>query len=358
MTANDLQVGIIEGFYGTQWSWAERAACAPFLKSIGMGFYIYAPKGAPYFRRQWRDALPEPDLEQLATTSNVCKQNRVAFGIGFSPLEIYVDYGADEQRALRAKIDQLNLIGIDMFCVLFDDMRGDLPNIAQQQADIVHTIADASNASQFLMCPTYYSTDPVLERLFGKMPLNYLEDLGRGLDPSIEIFWTGPRVVSTNYPDDHLRNTADALGRKPFLWDNYPVNDSAKMSNHLHLRAFEGRPSTLREFVSGHAVNPMNQPHLSRIPLRTLALSYAQGASYDGARAFARSCQTECPDDLASVIQEDLETLHDDGLTKIDENTKSALVKKYERWPDSPHASEIIAWLRGDYEFDPACLTD
>ena len=39
-----------------------------------------------------------------------------------------------------------------------------------------------------------------------------------------------------------LKDITELMRRPPVLWDNYPVNDSAKMSRHLHLAPFEGRP--------------------------------------------------------------------------------------------------------------------
>jgi hypothetical protein len=41
-------LGIIEGFFGPPWTWQEREAYAPYLKSHGYAFYIYAPKGDPF----------------------------------------------------------------------------------------------------------------------------------------------------------------------------------------------------------------------------------------------------------------------------------------------------------------------
>ncbi len=160
-------------------------------------------------------------------------------------------------------------------------MKGDIPNLAERQADVFHRIADVSTARRFILCPTYYTTDTILERLFGTMPIGYWEDLGRRIGPDVDLFWTGPKVCSDEYPEPHLKDVADQLGRKPFIWDNYPVNDSERMSRYLHLRPFENRPSRLAEWAGGHAVNPMNQPWLSQIPLITLASSYHAGPQYD-----------------------------------------------------------------------------
>ena len=56
-----------------------------------------------------------------------------------------------------------------------------------------------------------------------------LLDKGRLLDPAIGMFWTGPETCAREYTPGHLARVAEQMGRKPFLWDNYPVNDGARM---------------------------------------------------------------------------------------------------------------------------------
>jgi len=58
-------LGLIEGFYGRPWSWEARAGYAPFLKTHGYRFYIYAPKADGYLRRNWRPDRPGEDWEAL-----------------------------------------------------------------------------------------------------------------------------------------------------------------------------------------------------------------------------------------------------------------------------------------------------
>jgi hypothetical protein len=207
------------------------------------------------------------------------------------------------------------------------------------------------------MCPTYYSFDPRLEKVFGTAPENYWPDLGRLLDPSIGVFWTGPQVTSETYPPDHLAAVAEMLRRKPFLWDNYPVNDGAETSDRLHLDAFRDRPAALGDSLSGHAANPMNQAWLSRIPLSTLAESYDRGGAYDPDRAFAAACRSLCGVSLGEQIARDRELFQDSSLSAMAEDVRSDLIQEYAAYNDSPYAREIIAWLKGAYVFDPACLT-
>ena len=53
----DVELGIIEGFYGKPWTWAEREETIAFLAPHGYGFYLYAPKADPYLRRHWRNIV-------------------------------------------------------------------------------------------------------------------------------------------------------------------------------------------------------------------------------------------------------------------------------------------------------------
>lgn len=355
--AEDRPVGVIEGFFGQPWGWSDRAGYAGFLEEVGFDFYVYAPKADPYLRRRWREPLPTASVEALAETAAAFRNAGLAFGIGLSPFEIYLE-PEPATAALRAKVAQLNEIGPDILCLLFDDMRGDLPGLAERQAAILARVAEHSSARRFVFCPTYYSQDPVLEKVFGPMPKGYLADLGRLVDPEIGIFWTGPRVCSGAFPPGHLDEIAGQLRRKPFLWDNILANDGAETSNFLHLRGVRERPASLREALAGHAVNPMNQAWLSRIPLLTLAESYALGAGYDPARSFETACRRLCGEALGARISGAVGLLQDQGLAGITEERRRALTEAFGRFAGDPYAGELRAWLDGAYAFDPACLTD
>src|SRR5262249_10077294 len=154
-------------------------------------------------------------------------------------------------------------------------------DLAEKQVAVVHWIAERARCESVTVCPTYYSDDQVLDRVFGERPRNYLEEFGVRLDPSIDVFWTGEEVCAREFTKGHLERVANLIGRKPLLWDNYPVNDGRRMSQFLHLRAFTGRPAEIADVVAGHAVNPALQPVLTRIPMLTLAESYARGIAYE-----------------------------------------------------------------------------
>jgi hypothetical protein len=138
------------------------------------------------------------------------------------------------------------------------------------------------------------------------------------------------------------------MGRKPFIWDNYPVNDGPRMSRHLHLRAVTGRPAAMAGHVAGHAVNPASQPTLSRIPMLSLAASYAQGPSYAYGAAFREAAREVCGEELASHLADDLLTFQDGGLDSLSEARRGRLRDLYALF-DHPAAREIAGWLDGAY---------
>ncbi|HTT97231.1 MAG TPA: beta-N-acetylglucosaminidase domain-containing protein [Rhizomicrobium sp.] len=348
-------LGIIEGFYGKPWSWAARAETAAFLAPHGYGFYYYAPKADPYLRERWQEDHPSDMAEHLRMFAARCRELDVRFGVGLSPFEIYRDFGRDARAALVRKLAFLKDVGIDDLAILFDDMRGDIPGLAETQVGILHWIAERTSAKRLVVCPTYYSDDPVLDRVFGQRPGNYLEEFGARLDPDIEIFWTGEEVCSREFTVGHLTRVCNLIGRKPVLWDNYPVNDGKRMSQYLHLRGFTGRPAAIADVISAHAINPALQPVLSRIPALTLAASYASGDAYEYGRALAFAASDVAGKKLGDMLHQDILLLQDSGLDRLD-TMAERLRKRYSEF-DHPAAREVLAWLDGEYRFEALAPT-
>lgn len=343
------ELGLIEGFFGRPWSWTAREEAVRFLGPHGFRFYLYAPKADAYLRRRWQEPHPEAELARLMALREACRAAGVRFGIGLSPFELHLHPERGWQERLAAKLAHLAALRPDDLALLFDDMRGDVPDLAERQAAIVHFAAERSGAGRILCCPSYYSDDPVLDAAFGARPPFYLEQLGRLLDPAIRIFWTGEEVCSREYTPGHLARVAGQLRRKPFLWDNYPVNDGARMAQHLHLRAFTGRPAAIGAQIAAHGINPASQPLLSRIPALTLAESYQAGDDYQYGAAFARAARAVLGADLAERVGRDLIALQDRGLDRLGER-RAALRERYAAFAH-PAAAEILAWLDGHWVF-------
>ena len=221
----------------------------------------------------------------------------VYWGVGLSPFALYRHYGAEERRQLRRKLADIAQLEAPLLAILFDDMPGDMDALAARQAEIISDVCRWCPGVRILVCPTYYSFDPVLEKHFGSMPVNYWADLGREMPGAVDIFWTGNKVCSDAVRVSDIETINLQLGRPVMLWDNYPVNDGALRSNSLYLEKLARRDSGLRGQLSGHLCNPMNQGLLSLPALLGLAELYGDvepaNAWLSGAPGYA---------DLAPVV--------------------------------------------------------
>lgn len=348
MISAACELGIIEGFYGRAWSWPERGHVIETLAAHGYRLHVYAPKAQAYLRRRWREPFPQVQREALEQHLARCRAAGVRFGVGLSPNEIDPD-NPDDLAALGRKLAELDAIGVEILAVLFDDVRGDDPGLAGRQAGLVRRVVDITKARRIMVCPSYYSDDPVLDRVFGERPADYLRDLCASLDPAIDVFWTGAEVCSREFSAAHLERIAAIIGRPPTLWDNYPVNDGPRMSQVLHLRAFTGRPASNASLLRAHLINPALQPTLTGIPALTQAWRYRDGdAAWCYGQAFARACETVLGARLGAMVRDDLIRLADTGRDRLG----PLAAELHERYAgiDHPGAREILGWLAGDYE--------
>ncbi len=360
-----IDLGLIEGYYGRPWDWPARARVVALLALHGYRFFLYAPKAASSLRRRWREPMPAAEIAAIAAFAGQCRDLGVRFGVGLSPHEFDDSPRSLDWSHLSCKLALLDdRVGPDELALLFDDIRGDDPLLADRQAAVVSFVAARSRARRLTVCPTYYSDDPLLDRVFGARPSGYLERLGRLLDPAVGVFWTGEEVCSREIGPAHLRDVAQRLGRAPVLWDNYPVNDGQRMSQYLHLRGFNCRPAANAALLAGHAINPALQPVLGCIPALTLAERYRTGdGGYSSNEAFARACRhvlggadqrdtdlggaDQRDTDLAAAVQRDLVWLHDTGLDRLGD-AAPVLRARYSAF-DHPAAREIVEWLDGGW---------
>jgi len=351
-TGSELAAGVIEGFFGRPWSWTARLGCIGFLHSRGYQFYIYAPKADPFLRRRWRDPIPPETMRHLCEVSECCRRTGIALGLGLSPFEIYLNYDADAKRTLRSKVHQINDVGVETLCILFDDMQGGFDKLAERQGRVISDICSWSSATSFIVCPTYYSDDPRLTQQFGSAPEAYLHDLGRVVDPRVNFFWTGEKVISDGYSEQHLTEVSSRIGRKPFIWDNRIANDAKTRVNHLFLDPSAGWELSV-EHAAGLAINPMNQPYLSRIPLA----AYQRLLSGKREGVLRGASHEICDSLFAERLLEDAHSLQTRGLAGLDSEARTALLSRYSAETENPYAQEISSWLHGEYAFDPECLT-
>lgn len=339
------ELGVIEGYFGRPWQHADRKQVMSRLHALGYAFFHFAPKADAFLRRRWREPHQDAALSELAELSAHCRGLGMRFGVGLSPYELYRDFSGPDKAAFIDKVRLLDAIGIDDLAILFDDTRGDVPDLAAREAEIVHHALQNTRASRVLMCPTYYSDDRMLDVVFGERPAGYLQDLGRRLDPRVGVYWTGEEICTREFSPGHLNRVTEALGRKPTLWDNYPVNDGPRMSRFLHLRGFTGRPSAIGAHIAAHAINPALQPYLSLIPAATLVASYREGPAYRYMHVFREAAHALAGAGIATMLEQDLHALQDRGFDQLGDD-RERLHQRY-AVVDHPMAAEVLRWLDG-----------
>ena len=274
--------GIVEGFFGPLWSMAHRRRLFAFGAAQGMNTYLYAPKDDPYHRKLWRRPYPEAQWRELLRLIKAAQTHGIDFVYGFHPGEgLY--FGDDRAVGiLLRKARRFYDAGVRTFAVLFDDIPSQLTDprdrrafknsLARAEGTWMAKIIAAQPASwsavEWWICPSYYSEDVLLERMFGQFEPNFFETLTPYLPPDIPCFWTGRSVVSKTITLAHVQRIARKIQRPLLLWDNYPVNDLS-MQDELHIGPLTGRDPRLPQAVYGYLNNPMLQEELSFIPLAT-----------------------------------------------------------------------------------------
>ena len=292
-----LARGLIEGFYGTPWTWAARLDVMAWCHARGMDLYLYAPKDDPLHRERWREPYGP---EALAGFDQLIAAGTLDVGFGISP-GLSIDYGSgDDRRALAAKVDQLVERGVAVVALLLDDIAV-RPGLGEAHAELSRWLRDhLGHRARLVLTPTEYT---------GTRSTAYLDALAAGVPSDVPIGWTGETVVCDEITVAQARARADSLGgRAPFIWDNYPVND-ALMSDRLFLGPLRGREPGLAAVCSGYAANPMVQPMASKPALASIA-GYLTGldpvsaweADLGPLAVFAQACDGEHPRALVAAV--------------------------------------------------------
>ena len=295
--------GVIEGFYGPPWSQIERATLFGQMAAWGLDTYLYCPKDDLHHRAVWREPYGDAETAAMAGLVAACHAHGVRFMYGIGP-GLDMRYGSDRDRQyLRDRCAQMLDVGCDGLALLFDDIPdriepADLArwgSLAGAQADVANEAARWARTRRpdliVAFCPTPYCGRMVAAGHGGH---GYLEALGTSLDPSIEIFWTGPEIVSDDVSVAHIRDVAARLQRKPVLWDNLHANDYD--GRRILLGPYAGRPLALRDELRGILTNPNTEFPLNHMALRTVAL-YLQAAEghWDERQAFLHALREWLP---------------------------------------------------------------
>jgi hyaluronoglucosaminidase len=293
--------GIVEGFFGPLWSMAHRKALFKFGARRGMNTYLYAPKDDPYHRERWTEPYPRYHWQALLQLIRQARDLKIDFVYGFHPGKGLCFSDEKPVRTLLAKAGRFHDAGVTTFAVLFDDIPSrldfnkDRKNFSQSLARAEACWLQEIQAKQpgqwkdveWWICPSYYTPDPLLARVYGRFEPYFLEVLGEYLPENVACFWTGPSVVPKKINFAHVQKIAKRVKHPLLLWDNYPVNDLS-MREELHLGPLQGRDPKLPRVVYAYLNNPLLQEKLSFIPLATCFDYAADPTHYDPESSWSR----------------------------------------------------------------------
>lgn len=282
--------GVVEGFYGTPWSTQDRLRQLDFYGQNKMNTYIYGPKNDPYHSSpNWRKPYPKKEAEAIKTLVDKANHNHVDFVWAIHP-GLDIKWESDDRDSLMAKFELMYNLGVRAFAVFFDDISGEGTK-ADKQAELLNYIDDnfiqkKADVKPLIMCPTEYN------KSWSNIKKGYLPTLGEKLNKSIEIMWTGDRVIS-DIDKQGLEWINKHIKRPAYIWWNFPVSDYVR--DHLLMGAAYGLDSENEGLMSGFMTNPMERAEASKIAIYGVA-DYAWNIkNYNSANAWKRGIKAVLP---------------------------------------------------------------
>ncbi len=301
--------GIIEGFYGTPWSDEERKNMFQFMEREKLNTYVYAPKDDPFQRLDWRSPYPPAKLSKMRNLVTEAQKNKVQFVYSISPgmtgtskeaMARSITYSSSsDQKTLESKIDQLRSIGITTFLLSFDDIKTKLKPVDQKNYGANYPKAQMQAANKILSIEK--EKDPSFQLWFAPTSYYGLEDnsywktMRDTLNSNIKVIWTGKWVLNQRITGAQAQKITKLFGRKPILWDNYPVNDYTYVQYNkpqLLLGPLQGRSASLTQNLFGYISNPMIQPDASKLALETISDYLQNPSQYDPKAAWENAIET------------------------------------------------------------------
>ena len=259
--------GVVEGYYGAPWSFEARCSIFRFMGRNKMNTYIYAPKDDPYHHGHGcYQPYPEQKAAELRDLIKYARQNYVRFVWAIHPANTVrwdKNEGKPQLDGLCAKLQQMYDLGVRDFGVLVDDSSGEIGK-AERQVQLTNYILENfirkhPDVNQTLiMCPTGYNRSWTNE--------NFLQTLGRGLDKSIPVMWTGDTVVH-DITLDGQKWVNQHVQRPTFIWWNWPCNDFKR--SRLSMGRTYGLDTNpeMKNQMSGFVANPMEHAEASKVGL-------------------------------------------------------------------------------------------
>ena len=281
--------GTVEGFYGDPWSHADRIEQLRFYGKMKMNTYIYGPKDDPYHSSpNWRKPYPEKEAAQIKDLVKEAAANKVDFVWAIHP-GLDIKWTDEDRINVLNKFGMMYDLGVRSFAVFFDDISGEGAK-ADKQADLLNFlqkefIEKKEGVSPLIMCPTEYN------RAWAGS--DYLDVLGKTLDPAIHVMWTGNSVIH-DITLEGQEWVNKRIQRPSYVWWNFPVSDYCR--DHLLMGPSYGLDPNAIHAMSGFVANPMERAEASKVALYGVADYAWNMKAYHPESDFAEACRYVLPE--------------------------------------------------------------
>lgn len=226
----DVELGVVEGFYGPPWSHEGRRRMSRFAAAAGVRTFIWAPKSDPAHRVAWEERPAAHHLAAIAELAADATRSGGRWIYGISPV-LKRGRTSRDAHAVAARLAPIQKAGVRGFLVAFDDTWPTLfPRYASHalgraHGEVARVVAGELRArddgAEVLVVPAVYS-GRVEELPPGG--LAYLRGLAEAVD-GLRVAWTGPRIFSPWIAKADVASLEAATGLRLWIWNNAIAND-------------------------------------------------------------------------------------------------------------------------------------
>jgi len=284
----------IRGMKGLFWDGIEKYNKAlPWMAEHDLNWLMFCYTMYPESARDWRKDYTPQQVAEMKALVTKAQDTGVTVCLSFNPgiwsNPPLVHSSEEDYQAAWRKVKMAQSIGIYEIALCLDDIaKGIVPadkakygTLEAAQMAYTNRMWEDMKAldprMKLIFCPSAYTTKEMREHA------EYTKYVGENLNPEIAIFWTGVEVCSPTITVADAQEAERLFKRKPFVWDNYPVNDMFPWRPLLS--PVKGRDAKLAGAVSGFLANPMKQWEANRIPMVSVAEYLNDPVGYDPEQA-------------------------------------------------------------------------
>ncbi|MCC6158053.1 MAG: beta-N-acetylglucosaminidase domain-containing protein [Deltaproteobacteria bacterium] len=320
--------GVIEGFYGTPWSHAERRAMLIHLARLGLGAYMHAPKDDEKHRDAWREPYTSAEMRAFFELRDLGARLGVDVYYAIAPGKDMALYDAAERELLLGKLRDFADGGFRHFMLMFDDIENDIGvpvngALGAAHADLVNFVkqtleAEYGEAIAMWVNPLAKRPEHMDEWPGGEA---YWTAMG-ATDPDVVLCWGAPtngQLLDGSY----FEWPAALVGRAPGFWDNqFAIDGGDAFMGRLTLAPMQMRAPDLRDSIAGFGANAMFLGAAERLVMTGYGAYLEDPQGYDHTRMIERAARFEASDEFDQRLLVDVQNTfygnNDAGFGGID----------------------------------------